>query len=100
MTPAAHAHAAIADREADEDRRNRLLDAFDVLVESLKDNGFEVQLRARFARIMPPEAVGSLPLTTILTALQDADRCRLGAEAKLRNRRARDLVLSMMGAPS
>lgn len=93
-TAAAHTH----ERDEREDRRNSLLTAFDVLVESLKDNGLEVQLRARFARLMPPETVGPLPLATILTALKDADRCRLSDGAKRRNRAARDLVLGMMGA--
>lgn len=93
-TAAAHTH----ERDEREDPRNRLLDTFDVFVESLKDNGLEAQLRARVARLLPPEAVGSLPLSTILTALKDADRCRLSDEAKQRNRKARDLVLVMMGA--
>lgn len=96
MTPAAHAHAAI--EAAPEDPRNRLLDAFDVLVESLKDNGLEAQLRARLARLLPAEAVGSLPLSTVLTALRDADRCRLSEEAKQRNRDARNLIIGMMRA--
>lgn len=93
-TLAAHTHER---DEREDDPRNRLLDAFDVLVEGLKDNGLEVQLRARLARLLPPEAVGSLPLSTILTALKDIDRCRLGDEAKQRNRKARDLVMTMMG---
>lgn len=93
-TAAAHTHG----RDEREDPRNSLLTAFDVLVESLKDNGLEVQLRARVARLLPPEAVGSLPLSTILTALKDIDRCRLGDEAKARNRKARVLVMTMMGA--
>lgn len=94
MTYAAHTHE-VAERE---DPRNRLLDAFETLAESLKDNGLEAQLRTRIARLFPAEAVGSLPLSTILTALRDADRCRLSEEAKQRNRAARELVTSMMRA--
>lgn len=81
-----------------EDPRNSLLDAFDALVESLKDNGLELQLRTRVARLLPPEAIGTLPLSTVLVALKDIERCRVSDEAKQRNRKARDLVMTMMGA--
>lgn len=96
MTPAAHAHAAI-ERSEPEDPRNSLLAAFDVLVESLKDNGLEPQLRARVARLLPPEEVGTLPLSIVLTALRDGDKCRLSDAAKQRNAAARKVVLQMMG---
>ena len=91
-THAAHTH----ERDEREDPRNRLLDALDVLIESLKDNGLEPQVRARVARLLPPEEVGGLPLSTVLIALRDADRCRLSEDAKQRNRAARDLVTSML----
>jgi hypothetical protein len=93
MTPAAHS----VPRETD-DPRNRLLDAFETLVESLIANDLEAQIRARFARLLPPEQVGPLPLTKVLTALRDIDRCRLSDAAKQRNAEARATVTKMMGA--
>jgi hypothetical protein len=95
MTPAAHAHER---DERPEDPLNRMLDVFEVMVESLKHNGLEAPLRARVARLLPPEEVGALPLSQVLTALRDADKCRLSEEAKQRNQTARKVVMTMMGA--
>jgi hypothetical protein len=95
MTAVAPARHEPAERE---DPRNRMLDVFDTLVESLKDNGLEPQLRARVARLLPAEPAASLPLSQVLIALRDVDRCRLSDDAKKRNRAARAIVTQMMGA--
>lgn len=36
------------------DPRNALIDAFEATITALVDNGFEAQLRARLARLLPP----------------------------------------------
>mgnify|MGYP001500572918 CR=1 FL=1 len=53
------AAAAVAPNEAPEreDPMNALLEAFEGTVRALIDNGLEPQLRARLARLLPPEAV-------------------------------------------
>lgn len=100
-TAAAHRHEG----DEREDPRNRLLDAFDVLVESLKDNGLEPQLRARFERILPPdvpapaaEAERALNFTVVLQALKANGRRRYSETEIDLIRRAREIVVREMEA--
>ena len=53
MSPALQVEPGDYD-DAQEDPRNRLLDALDGLIEAIQDNGLEFQLRTRLARFLPP----------------------------------------------
>ncbi len=54
-----------------DDPLDRLLDAFEVQVEALKDQGLEPQLRARLARLLPPPPATPAPAATPLEAQTD-----------------------------
>lgn len=94
MTPAAHTH----ERDERVDPLNTLLDAFDVQVRALVEMGLEAQLRARLARLLPPEASQALVLSKVLTALREASQGRMSDAQRNRNREARAIVTDAMRA--
>lgn len=96
--------AAAMRHERDEhpDPRNRLLDVFEVMVESLIDNDLEVQLRTRFDRLLPPikanratDAERALNFAIVMKALTTGRRRYSEAELDL-IRRARQIVAKEM----